>query len=154
MRKTILAVCLAVLAANAGAEVYQWRDAAGKTRISNVAPPWYTDSGRVSPRVQVLVNGILVDDTGLPDEQRNKLREGRPRAEAWGRRPDPPRPVAIPGFPTAPVKPAAVSAAAPAPAAAPKPPALAGDPASKAAGPQLPPVPQEPPKPPAAEAKK
>jgi hypothetical protein len=86
LRRAVLAAFLVLGAAAAQAEVYSWRDASGAKRISNVAPPWYTETGRTGPRVQVLINGILVDDTGVPEEQRAKLREQRAKAEAWGTR--------------------------------------------------------------------
>jgi hypothetical protein len=89
LRRAILAALLALSAAAAQADVYTWRDASGVKRMSNVAPPWFRDTGRTSPRVQVLVNGILVDDTGVSDEERLKLREQRARAEVWGTRKPP-----------------------------------------------------------------
>jgi hypothetical protein len=84
----LVAGCL--LSGIAHADVYTWRDATGVTRMSNMAPPWYRDTEPSRPRTQVLVNGHLVDDTGLSREQRTKLQAGRARAESWGKGSPPP----------------------------------------------------------------
>jgi len=80
-----VAVLAALLAGAARADIYTWRDAAGVKRMSNVAPDWYgaTEPSRI--RTQVLVNGILVDDTGLPTHEREKLQARRAKAESLGR---------------------------------------------------------------------
>lgn len=49
----------------AAARVYQWVDpASGSIHMSAAPPPWYR-SPRPGPRVQVLDDGRVVDDTGI-----------------------------------------------------------------------------------------
>ncbi len=83
--RTALAIA-AGFAFAAKAEIYTWRDAAGVKQMSNVAPAWYSPTDASRMRTQVLVNGHLVDDTGLKTEEREKLQAGRAKAENWGRR--------------------------------------------------------------------
>ena len=91
-----IAALLAVLSfAPAYADIYMWQDADGAKRMSNQAPRWYNASAPSRVRTQVLVNGHLVDDTGIAQPDREKLQATRSKAEAWGRpRPPPPAPVA------------------------------------------------------------
>jgi hypothetical protein len=79
-RTALLLVALAASAAHA--EIYAWRDATGTTRMSNIAPSWYSASEPSRVRTQVLVNGELVDDTGLPQAEREKLQARRAKAES------------------------------------------------------------------------
>lgn len=83
--RSLLLLAAFLLTPPALADIYTWRDASGATRMSNVAPPWYSETEPRGPRTQVLVNGHLVDDTWLSPEARTKLQAGRARAEAWGR---------------------------------------------------------------------
>ncbi len=84
MRILLLLAGLA-LAPQALADIYTWRDTSGAKRMSNVAPPWYSETAQNGPRTQVLVNGHLVDDTWLSPEERTRLQARRARAESWGR---------------------------------------------------------------------
>lgn len=87
MRAACIAITIAACFASAAqAEIYTWRDAAGVKQMSNVAPAWYSATERSRVRTQVLLNGHLVDDTGLGTEQREKLQAGRAKADNWGRR--------------------------------------------------------------------
>ncbi len=88
---------LLALAPAAHAEVYAWRDASGTQRLSNIAPSWYSPTEPSRIRTRVLVNGQVVDDTGLPAEARERLRANRAKAEAWNRPGAPvPAPAAAP----------------------------------------------------------
>ena len=64
---TLLALAGSV--APAFAQVYVWKDPeTGQTKMSNVAPPWYRvnqPAVRGAPRTQVLLNGSVIDDTGV-----------------------------------------------------------------------------------------
>lgn len=87
MRAARIAFAIAAcFACAAQAEIYTWRDAGGVKQMSNVAPAWYSPTEPSRVRTQVLVNGHLVDDTGLKSEEREKLQAGRAKAENWGRR--------------------------------------------------------------------
>lgn len=88
-----------LLSVSAQADLYTWRDASGVKRMSNIAPPWYSETEASRPRTQVLVNGHLVDDTGLSKEERTKLQAGRAKAESWGKGSPPPTAQAIPAQP-------------------------------------------------------
>ncbi len=76
--KTIKSLCLAVAAASllvsglACAQVYSWKDPdSGQSKLSNIAPPWYSRGEIVSgPRVIQTLDGRVVDDTALPYEDR------------------------------------------------------------------------------------
>lgn len=106
MRRLTFLMAAMLLAAAAHAEVYSWREG-GSTRYSNAAPPWYSATEPSRIRTRVMLNGMLVDDTGLPMDERDKLRARRAKADAWN------KPGAI-------VPPAnATSTVAPAPAPAP-----------------------------------
>ncbi|MBI3370878.1 MAG: hypothetical protein HY017_03845 [Betaproteobacteria bacterium] len=88
-------VLLAALAfAPAYADIYVWQEAGGEKRMSNEAPIWYSASAPSRVRTQVLVNGHLVDDTGIAQPEREKLQATRAKAEAWGRSSPPPAAVA------------------------------------------------------------
>ena len=55
--------------------LYTWKDAQGQTFIKNSPPPWYDDSGWTrGPRVQVLRNNKIVDDTAWSAERRQDAR--------------------------------------------------------------------------------
>lgn len=66
------AVALALASAPAAAQVYSWRDpATGQSRISNIAPPWYSRGEIVNgPRVIATAGGKVIDDTALSYEKR------------------------------------------------------------------------------------
>jgi hypothetical protein len=76
--KTIKTLCLALAAASlllsglACAQVYSWKDPdRGQSKLSNIAPPWYSRGEIVSgPRVVETLGGRVVDDTALPYEDR------------------------------------------------------------------------------------
>ena len=56
------------------AEIYAWREGAS-LKLSNDAPGWYRLDGPVrGPRVVVMQGKQVVDDTGLPLEERQTLR--------------------------------------------------------------------------------
>ncbi len=99
LRRAALLVAGCLLAGSAHADLYTWRDATGVKRMSNIAPPWYSEAEPSRPRTQVLVNGHLVDDTGLSKEERSKLQAGRAKAESWGKGSPPPTAQAIPASP-------------------------------------------------------
>lgn len=76
MRGFVLIVLL-LLAPNSIARVYQWvSPETGSVQLSGEPPSWYR-SGRAGPRVWVVDNGRLVDDTAiaLSVEQNAALRE-------------------------------------------------------------------------------
>ena len=54
------------------AQVYSWKDAnTGESKLSNIAPPWYSRGDLVSgPRVVETFGGKVVDDTALSYEDR------------------------------------------------------------------------------------
>jgi hypothetical protein len=67
----------------AQAQLYSWKDAEGNVTIKTTPPPWYSESERTKgPRVQVLRNGKVVDDTAWPLEQRQAGRTQALRQEA------------------------------------------------------------------------
>jgi hypothetical protein len=57
------------------ADVYAWKDAAtGRTKISNLAPPWYKRGEEVAgPDVVVNRGPNVIDDTRLPLARRREL---------------------------------------------------------------------------------
>lgn len=68
----------AAVALPGAAQMYTWKDPeTGQTEMSNVAPPWYQANQpavRGAPRTQVLLNGSVIDDTGVrasPDHRTN-----------------------------------------------------------------------------------
>jgi len=78
--RTLLAAAVVMSAATfpAFAQMYTWKDPeTGQTQMSNVAPPWYRANQpavRGAPRTQVLLNGNVIDDTGVqasPDHKTN-----------------------------------------------------------------------------------
>jgi hypothetical protein len=65
---------LLTLALHARADVYSWREGPS-LKVSTVAPNWYREDRPVrGPRVLVMQGKRLIDDTGLPIDQRRKLR--------------------------------------------------------------------------------
>ncbi len=59
----------------ARAQLYTWKDARGNTYIKNSPPPWYDDSGWTrGPRVQVLRDKKIIDDTAWPAAKRQEAR--------------------------------------------------------------------------------
>lgn len=86
----LLLLALGLACPPAQAQLYTWKDEQGKTTIRNTPPPWYKESERPrGPRVQVLRNGKVVDDTAWPPAKRDESRaqgarqeEARVRAEA------------------------------------------------------------------------
>jgi hypothetical protein len=74
----LLVLAFVLLPAPAQAQLYSWKDAEGNVTIKNSPPPWYSESERPrGPRVLVLRNGKVVDDTAWPLEKRQ---EGRSQA--------------------------------------------------------------------------
>ena len=71
--------CGLTLAAQAAhAQLYTWKDTEGKVTIRNTPPPWYKESEKSrGPRVQVLRDNKVLDDTAWPLERRQ---EGRSQA--------------------------------------------------------------------------
>jgi len=72
----LIGVMLLMLASAASlAQVYSWKDPeSGATKISNLAPPWYTVRAEVrGPRTLATLGGKLIDDTALPYEKRVEL---------------------------------------------------------------------------------
>ena len=71
----LTAAALMPSAALAQATLYTWKDAQGKTSIKNSPPPWYDDSGWTrGPRVQVLRDKKVIDDTAWPAARRQDAR--------------------------------------------------------------------------------
>jgi hypothetical protein len=68
-------VAYLLLGSLAHAQVYTWKDAnTGASKISSVPPPWYSRNEKASgPRVIVTLGGKVIDDTGLPVEDRLEL---------------------------------------------------------------------------------
>ena len=62
--------------------MYAWKDPeTGRSKLSNIAPPWYSRDERVSgPRVIKTLNGKVADDTALAYEDRLLL-SGRSRED-------------------------------------------------------------------------
>ena len=59
----------------ARAQLYTWKDAQGNITIRNTPPPWYDDSGWTrGPRVQVLREKKVIDDTAWPATKRQDAR--------------------------------------------------------------------------------
>jgi len=59
----------------AQAQLYTWKDREGNIHIKNSPPPWYDDSGWTrGPRVQVLREKKVVDDTAWSAEKRMEAR--------------------------------------------------------------------------------
>lgn len=55
------------------AQLYSWKDADGNAIIKNYPPPWYKAAERTrGPRVQVLREGKVIDDTAWPPERRQE----------------------------------------------------------------------------------
>ena len=85
------------------ADVYSWKDLeTGRTKISNLAPPWYSRGEDVrGPQVTVTRGPNVVDDTRLPLEKRRQLmRTTEPRQQNSGSsRNDPVAPSAAPANP-------------------------------------------------------
>jgi hypothetical protein len=64
-------------------QLYTWKDAEGNVTIKNAPPPWYREFERTrGPRVQVLRNGKVVDDTAWPPEKRQEGRTQEAKQEA------------------------------------------------------------------------
>ncbi|MBI1732050.1 MAG: hypothetical protein HYR49_04695 [Gammaproteobacteria bacterium] len=59
------------------ARMYQWDDPESGTPQVSGKPPWWYRSDEPGPRVYVIENGRVVDDTAVsvPDSQRQQLRE-------------------------------------------------------------------------------
>ncbi|MBS0336622.1 MAG: DUF4124 domain-containing protein [Proteobacteria bacterium] len=78
----LLALAFALFPAIAHAQLYSWKDAQGNVTIKNSPPPWYSESERPrGPRVQVLRNGKVVDDTAWPLDKRQEGRSQAARQE-------------------------------------------------------------------------
>ena len=70
----LLSFCLLALSVSARAEIYSWRDGASM-KVSNNPPGWYRIDRPVrGPRVVVTQGKRVIDDTGLPMEERRSLR--------------------------------------------------------------------------------
>ena len=86
MRSMLLATLLAAIVAGpAHADIYTWRDASGASQMSNFPPQWYSATEPSRIRTRVLINGQLIDDTGLPLADREKLQARRANAERWSK---------------------------------------------------------------------
>lgn len=71
----IALVIASLLPFAARAQLYTWKDAQGNIHIKNSPPPWYDDSGWTrGPRVQVLRDKKIVDDTAWPAAKRQEAR--------------------------------------------------------------------------------
>lgn len=92
--RSIPVLAAALASAPACADIYMWLEAGGAKRMSNEAPTWYSASAPSRVRTLVLVNGHLVDDTGIPQPDRERLQTTRAKAEAWGQPSPAPTPVA------------------------------------------------------------
>ena len=69
--------------AQATTQLYTWKDADGQVTIMNTPPPWYKEAERTrGPRVQVLRNGKVIDDTAWPLARRQEGRSQAAKAEA------------------------------------------------------------------------
>ena len=80
----LVGLMLLMLASPASlAQVYSWKDPeTGTTKISNLAPPWYTVRAEVSgPRTVAIVGGKLIDDTALPYDKRIELLQSAQRSQ-------------------------------------------------------------------------
>lgn len=66
-------ICIGVLVGPVGADVYVWKDpATGKTRMTNIPPPWVREPppGRRLPRVEVIRGTSVIDPkTALANPQ-------------------------------------------------------------------------------------
>lgn len=94
------------LSQTAQAQLYTWKDATGNSIIKNAPPPWYKENERSrGPRVQVLRDAKVIDDTSWPQERREEGRSQAARLEAARLPipvPDPPQvPAQAPGAPKA-----------------------------------------------------
>ncbi len=75
-------LALALLPFTVQAQLYYWKDPQGAVVIKNTPPPWYSESDRVrGPRIQVLRNGKVVDDTAWSPDKRQEGRTGAARQE-------------------------------------------------------------------------
>ena len=94
----LLLLASGLLSQTAQAQLYTWKDAAGNSIIKNAPPPWYKENERSrGPRVQVLRNEKVIDDTSWPQERREEGRNQAARLEA-ARLPIPvPVPPQVPG---------------------------------------------------------
>ena len=71
----LAAAALMPFAAQGQTTLYTWKDAQGNTHIKNSPPPWYDDSGWTrGPRVQVLRDKKVIDDTSWPAARRQDAR--------------------------------------------------------------------------------
>lgn len=77
MKRSLWLIAAMAVALSAEARMYQWvNPQSGHTQLSGRPPAWYR-SGEQGPRVFVLENGKVIDDTSVPvgEEQRVLLRE-------------------------------------------------------------------------------
>ena len=74
MKHLLLPLFLLMLSFSTQAEMYSWRDGASM-KVSNNPPGWYRLERPVrGPRVVVTQGRRIVDDTGLPMDERLSLR--------------------------------------------------------------------------------
>jgi hypothetical protein len=68
---------LALAGTPAGARMYQWTDPDTGTPQLSGKPPWWYRTGEAGPRIYVIDNGRVIDDTSVavPEPQRLQLRE-------------------------------------------------------------------------------
>jgi len=86
-----LAAAFALVGEPALAQVYSWKDpATGQSRLSNIAPPWYSHGEMVGgPRVIATLGARVIDDTALAYEDR-RLLFGKPKDRSDKLRPQQP----------------------------------------------------------------
>lgn len=79
----LVVLAFALLPTGAHAQLYSWKDTEGNVTIKNAPPAWYKEGERTrGPRVQVLRNGKVVDDTAWPLEKRQEGRAREAKREA------------------------------------------------------------------------
>ena len=94
MRSALAAAVLCILSFGASAQVYVWKNGtAGSTHMASSAPAWYRNG--VGPRTQLLVNGVVIDDTAWKERApviyvaRQVISRPDPRAYASSRTTEP-----------------------------------------------------------------
>jgi hypothetical protein len=77
LRATLITVLLLATSPPAVARMYQWADPDTGTPQLSGKPPWWYRTGEPGPRVYVIEDGRVVDDTSVsvPEAKRQQLRE-------------------------------------------------------------------------------